>query len=123
MKNLINQDVSFGFTKLTRKFMAKYIEIMYEDAAEYTDESIMREYNYLRDSGNLHELFEGYGMAALANKIIKNYLSNMYEDAADYSDESIEREYKYIKDQGSLHDLFLCDWLFSEEFFTHNWLN
>ncbi len=118
MRNFNNPDVisvGFGFTSLTRRVITKYIGTMYEDAAEFSDESISREYYFLKDSGNLQDLFEGYGMVGLGKRLIKNYLGNIYQDAADYSDESVRREYHYLKDAERLHEFFECDWLFSEE--------
>lgn len=115
--NIINvSDNSFGFTQLTRKIMTKYIGIMYEDNADFSDVSIRREYHFMKDSNNLMELLESHGMAAFKKRLIINFLGNMYEDNADYSDESIKMEFEFLNDNGNLHDLFQCDWVFSEEY-------
>jgi len=117
MKNF-NKNVSerpFGFTNLTKKIMTRYIGLMYEDAADFSEASIMREYLYLKEENNLGELLEGDCMIPLTKKLLTNYLGNMYEDAADFSLESIIREYLFLRDSENIPELFECDWVFSAE--------
>lgn len=50
-------EMNLEFTPLTKQLMINYMKWQYEDAADFSDESIKREFWLLKDDNRLSEIF------------------------------------------------------------------
>ena len=68
----MNEEYQHLFTEgLLREAMAEYLSINYEEAADYSEDTMISEYIYLKDNGELNVIFEAVQLQnqckALAN--------------------------------------------------------
>ena len=57
MEEIKTQD-DLTHTPMLRALLINYISCMYEEASDYSPESLWREYNWLKDNNQLNLLFE-----------------------------------------------------------------
>ena len=68
----MNEEYQHLFTEgLLREAMAEYLSVNYEEAADYSEDTMISEYIYLKDNGELNVIFEAVQLQnqckALAN--------------------------------------------------------
>ena len=55
----MNEEYQYLFTKgPLREAMAAYLSVNYEEAADYSEDTMISEYIYLKDNGQLNFIFE-----------------------------------------------------------------